>query len=426
MENNNNVEATASPIEKLLPGLDRYKAVFADNRERVDRALLVSKSIVAVPDEAQDKHAENFLVKARVTIDHVSKKRLESTRILDEAKEWAMGPERELKAEMDRIKKLRDVRARGIADAANAQAKAIEMEKQYKIYEAEVKGAMQLNLQLSIAKKITELENAIADMFNKSTLITLPQVLKFMESVKPNLKQEFYNSIFQVPYNQSIMPVAKYDDLVARAQGFQPWSYTTVNEQYTKLALETVKKWIDKVPSKKIELERIAKGGEDAERLKKEAAARAARDEEQRKKDAAILGEKAKSEAQDQVQKATLSAEFQAQGQNQELEQAQATSVRKTTRYRLNPAVEIDMMKLSTTIGKLVLHVALDRGQHPFKGIFKMDKNGVIKNNEFGEHEYIDGIQYWLDEIAKLKYSGMVDGLISTEKISTVAKAPKP
>jgi hypothetical protein len=425
METKTQAPEQTSAIEKLVPGVEHFKKTFAANRESVDRALQVTKKIIeiAVEDETADQYANNLLVKCNATLTKVSTDRLGSTKILDDAKAWAMGPEKELEAEIERIKKLRNNRAAIIKKAADDNAKAIEMQKRYAAYEGQIKGLMKVNLETGIAKKLSDLETGLAAMFNKATLasITSGQLQKALDSTKPGLKEEFYNGLFTVPYDQNIMSEQKFGDLVARAKAFDAWKFENVNKNYVSTALEVIIKWREKIPQKKIELEKIAKGGEQADKIKAQAEQRAKNEEIQRKEQERANAEEIQRKAVEETQESALTAEFEAQKQTQAI--AEQDGVRKKKIYRISPAVEIDVVKLSSLVAKMVLNITTEKGFKDKVGIFKKDKGGAIKLNESGEPEYVEGLQYWLDKISTLGYDPKIEGLIVTEKISTVAKA---
>lgn len=408
----------AAAIEKIGPAIDVYKKTFVENRERVDRALSVGKSITTVENEALDLYANNYLSKARVTLETVQKSRLASTKILDDAKAWAMIPEKELAAEMDRIKKLRDARAREIAAEAAEKAKEIELQKVYDTHRGEVKAKMKEGVELGVAGKLKDLENALAKLFNEVTLDKIAGLDRAL-SIKPSLKEEFFDKLLDVPFDQNIMSVDQFQDTKDKARAY--FDFNKTNAAYIDLANKIISAWREKIPAKKLELERIAKAtGEEAERLRKNAEARKQSEEAERKAEQDRKEKAIQESAQEEARSSALTAEFDSHIKAQEIAEPEGT--RKTKAFRLDPAVEADFVKLSSVIGKLVLHTALDKEN--FSGIFKKTKAGDIKIDEDGNPEYVDGIKYWLDQMKKVKYAGsQIPGIISTEKISTVAKA---
>lgn len=416
----------SSAIEKLVPGVEHFKKVFAANRESVNRALLVTKKITEIPaeDETADTYANNLLVKCNATLDKVKGDRLSATKILDDAKAWAMGPEKDLIAEMERIKKLRNDRANIIAEDKRRAEAAIEAEKQYKIYEGNIKSEMKASLEYGLAKRISDLEAFIADLFNKVDLKTLTKLEQTLSTTKPGLKEEFYNSVLSVPYDQNVMSDKQFGDLVARAKSFDAWKFENVNSAYQKTANDVLQKWKDKLPQKKKELEKIAQGGEAAEKLKQQAVDRAKSEEAQRKAQEEARSKEIETKKNEESQQSALTAEFDSQIKTQQVaEQLDQDGTRKTKVYRIDPSVEINFVKLSALIGKLALNMLTDEDFKSKGGIFKKDKSGAVKKNDKGEPEYVDGIQFWLDKISALKYTPQIEGLVSSEKISTVAKA---
>ena len=420
MENNKqNEEASASlAIEKLGPAIDVYKKTFAANRERVDRAILVTKAVTAVTDdEPSDLYANRLLVKCNTTLEQVKGSRLLSTKILDDAKAWAMEPEKELIAEMERIKKLRNDRAKRLKEKADQEAREIELQKVYDTHRGQVKARMKESLELGIASKLKDLENALAKLFNECTLEKVDGLGSYLDRVKPSLREDFFDKLLTVDFDQRIMSVDQFQD--TKDKGKAHFNFEKTNAVYVETATKTIASWRERIPAKKSELERIAKAsGEEAARLKEKAERARLSEETKRKEEQALQEQRIKEQAEDDARKAALEAEFESQVKTQEIAEQEGT--RKTKSFRLDAAVEVDMVKLSSTIGKLVLHVMLAKEETG--GIFKRTKAGEIKLDSDGQPEYVEGVQYWLDQMKKIKYTDMIPGIISTEKISTVAK----
>jgi hypothetical protein len=432
MANDKIAELPANELNRFGTRLEIFKSVFAINRERVDRALAVSKTIqlkdgAEILDDAQDIFANDFLTKARITLEGSDKKkgvkeeRLESTKVLDEAKAWAMGPEKELIAEMERVKRLRDIRANKKAAEAAEQQKEIEMQKAYEIYRSEVKSRMQKSYMEGVEKKLSDLQTAISNMFAAATLekFTLEKSL----NIKPSLKESYFDDLLTVPFDQSIMTVEQFDELKAKAKEY--FSFEKVNAVYIDLANKIIAEWKEKIPFKRVELEKIAKGGAEAEKAKQKAQSDQAQLETKQKSEAAQRQADIDKAANDLASGGALEAEFKAQVQTQSIDEPAGRTI---TKYRIDPKIEADPMQLSTFIGKLILHVTMEteEGKRTFS-IFKKTKTGETKVNADGQPEYIDGIQEWLDLMAKIKYTNtkLVPGLVEIKKISTTASVKK-
>lgn len=412
---------TGAVIEKLGPAIDIYKKTFAENRERVDRALAVGKKIISVQTEEEDQLANNYLAKANTTLSGIKTRRLASTKILDDAKAWAMGPEKELAAEMERIRALRDERARKMQAEAEAKRKEIERQKAKEMHVGQVKAAMKQSVELGVAKRLQELEASISKAFDACTLEGVDTLAKRLK-IKPSLKEEFFDGLLSVSFDSSLMTVEEFVDLKARAKAY--FSFEKVNGEYIAMAEEIIEKWTKLIPAKRKELETLAKAqGEEAEKLKAKIEERRRAEEERRKEELAAQEAEIKRRAAEEEAEASLNAEFNAQVQAQEIETAGMPSgTRKVKRFRLDPATERDFVKLSTVIGKIVLNVLSEKEND---GIFKRTRDKAIKLDADGRPEYVEGVQYWLDQIAKVPYmtEKTIPGLILEEKVSTVAKA---
>ncbi len=82
------------------------------------------------------------------------------------------------------------------------------------------------------------------------------------------------------------------------------------------------------------------------------------------------------------------------------------------------------MLKVSNILAKAIIHVLSNPDT---KGIFQRDAQGFPKRNEKGDSLYVDGIQYWLTQLEKVGYGGMMEtlitGIIATQEVTTIAKA---
>lgn len=394
--------------EKNLP-------IIQDKTARMKAALSALK---AINDDKVDAWAEQALVKAREVETTVDKLRKEISKPLDSYKGLIMTFEKGMQDEMKRIKLLRDQYAnQKLAKQKEEQAK-IEKEKIYAVHEGEVKAEMKAAIEYGVAQKLQDLENAIADMFSKMTLENF-QAIAGKLNFKPALKAELIDQWLRgVPRNKQIMSDEKFEELVTRAKAYPAWSYDNINGGYLEQAIKIIAKYRDKIQPRVKELQAIANAGANSDKMKAEADERQRKEEEKRKADAQAKLNTIANVAEAEKQNASLTAEFNAQVAKQGIQEL--SGVRGKSSYRIDPKVENNLGQVASIIGKMVLHMLSEKD---YKGIFERDKAGFIKKDDKGEPIYVDGVAYWLKEIAKLDYAVNIDGLIRTDEVTTVAKA---
>jgi hypothetical protein len=413
--NNTGVTAPSKALQKLDPAIDILRKNLPVISEKVQRAKVVSSAIKTIANDEDDKYAEQFLVKARTTMTQIKEMRLEGTRKIDEVTAACMLPEKELQAEMDRVKMLRDAHATEKERLAKEEQKRIDRDKNIKLEEIRVKNAMKEAVEIGIAKKLSDLETAISKMFFDTPMEKISELDKTISSVKPSLKQDYYLSLFDIKYDKSLLCEEAFKDLQKRAQDYF-WDEKQCGETYIQSALEILTNWKGKIPSRKKELEKIAAGDESA---KNRAEVNKTLEEQRVKKATDEKIEAIVKTSIDTQQEEALSVEFVAQVESQQIEEL--SGVRRTTSYRLNPDVEKDMVKLAGVISKIIINVMTEPG---FTGIFQRDRNKFVKNDaKTGMPLYADGVSFWLDALSCLSYAPRIEGLIETQDISTVAKA---
>lgn len=383
--------------------------------EKIQKAVSIGKMITVVDTDDQAKTANDYLVECNATIPVIEGLRKEYTNIVDQWKKSEMAGETELKAEMDRVRKLLNDRANRENEANKIKQQAIELTKKKAIEVARVKQAMVDGVARGIAERLKSGEDAIAGMFEKATLETVDQLPTKLDGIKPKLKEDLFRSFLVIIHDVELISHTEWKDLSDKA--YAHFDYPKCDQVYCKDVAAIIIRWKEKIPARKAELERISKASADeAERLKTEATERAIAEAASR---AALLETQDKAIQEKSSQKlseATMDAEFRAQVGNQEI--APLEGVRGVISYRLKD--ESKPVKIIEALSQVMVHVAADPG---FKGWYKRDAAGIPKRDEKGNPEYIPAIQAWLDLLAKVKPSPDVHGLVKFEDVSAVAKA---
>lgn len=412
MENNNGITTQLSSVASLggLP-LTTITTNQALIKEKSEKALAVLASITTVDTDEQDLYANNVLVKCNATYKVIEELRKAYTSPI---KTWCDGEaeaEKNLDKAMSRIKSLRNARANRIAAEDAAKKQLIEKERAFKEYEITIKQKIKTSIEVGVAKKIIELETAMAELLSRMTLDNRAEVEKMM-NFTPKLKEDYFKGLFFVQYDGVIMTQPQYEDLLNRALGY--YSYQVINDKYVAEASAVLIKYKAGIAPRFAQLQKIAKGDTLAQ---KQSESIAAQEKESREAAASKLLESIESGIQNDTQEEILKNEFDAQLQTQSI--ATQAGGRKKTTFRLSAEVEKDMMKLSSMIAKLVLNTMLEPET---KGIYERDAQKFPKMDEKGNPIYVAGIKYWLDMMEKVSYAGTIEGLIKTEEVITIAR----
>lgn len=386
---------------------------------KYDRAMLAISKIVSkgVETDEDDKLANDMIVKCNSTVTAMQELRKAYTGPINDYLKVQIEPENKLKLEIAKVVGMRNSRAMRNAEKARLQNAQIDKEKNYKLYEASVKKAMQESVELGIHSKLEELRAWLAKAFAMMTKANIANVESQMRGIKPRLKEDYYISLFQVDYDNLSMDQAQFDELVGRAKGY--WTYEKINDGYVDMFNKEMNAWLERLPTRIKELDIIDNGGEEAARLRDIVAQREAKEAAEAQKQAEAKKLAISQAAGEAEQKAVYDAEFEAQAQTQRTADL-PSGTRSSYYFILNNEVEKDLMKLSKVLGSLIINMI---GEMKWTEVFEHDQQGLVKRDKHGNAIYVDGIKFWLDRAAKLKYVPQIEGLKQIHITSTVAKA---
>lgn len=389
--------------------------------QKVGAALGALALVTVVNSDENDKLANDLLVKCNNTLPVIEGLRKEYTSKIDEIKKSELVLENSLKAEMERVRTLRNAYAQEKAIAIAEANKKIELEKKKAQEIARIKASMVKSVESGIMAKISAGEQSIADLFHKMSLDNFGDAVKLLD-FRPVLKPELFDSFFNVDYDKTLIGPKEFTDIVTAAKVH--FKYDRCNTEYINEVSKILIDWKAKLPAKKKELEAIAVGDAKAAQIKADAERRAAEDEKARQQELADRQAEIDLKAKAEEQGAIIDSEFAAQIQAQEL--PQLTGVRKGYSYRFENEDDIikNFPKVVDILSRAWIHVVTDDS---FKGFIKRQKSGFPKVDERGQVMYIDPVQEVLDMLAKVRdskgNSPEIPGLVRTEEVSTVAKS---
>jgi hypothetical protein len=414
-----------------LPALnsDQISKQFAGIADRSRRGVLALSKVQTITNDDEDRIANDLMVKVNATIDGgkdangnaipgIKSIRMETTRQLDGIKAMLMEPEKLLLAEAARVNELRNSYARAKEKRIREQQEAIEAEKKKNDEIARIKAAIRSNIVEGVVAAINLVNASIRTYFDAITLESYEAaVAKF--NMKPKLKEEVYLSFFTSVRPLAIISNEMFSAIVAEMKLENP--YEKINASYVEGAESTLKMWIDDLPKKKADLERMKElqatnaieAQKEQERQEKE---REAKKKEQEAK-LQLEADQRKAEIERQENEEKLQADFNAQVGLQSGETL--TGVRK----QRVAIIDCKPEDIVITLGKILLACY---GNPKFPGHLKRDKKGVILGNDENDvPQYADWAQDLLNFVAK-EHDGQIPGVSFKEVVAVVNKKRTP
>lgn len=408
---------------QLQTAVKNYESNVLVMGDKTTKALAALSKIKVINNDEDDKAAQHILSRVKPTFETVQALRKEITDPLDELKSYLMEHEKKIStaknsgSEYSRVKNLRDAYANKKAAEARAEQQRIQNEKAKKIEIADMKARLVKNIELGVFDLIKDGELQLTKFVSEMTLENFDQKLALL-NYKPKLKTDSFSKLMTIDYNKSLVSVAEYEQMIK--DGGTQFSYDHINAAYAEQAIKVLNRFKkDVIPARKAELEERSKASADEQKVKKQQEdqmLQARLDEI----NSAYESEKVKVEEKvdDQTADTKIEAEFDSQVDIQTIKDQKG--VRKNIVYQIDEKILAKPSQVIDVLTKVVTHVMMD---DKFKGVIKRDAQGFPRVDDKGQTELVDGIQYWLKELAKLKIDIDVDGLIKTENISTTIRS---
>lgn len=394
--------------------------------DKTGRASAALSAIKVIKTDEQDEDAKKLLVKVRNTFQSVQAMRKEITDPLDSIKSELIEFEKKIStakasdSEYQRVKKLRDQYASYKEEQARKEQARIQREKDIRIHEAEIKSSMQLAVEEEAAKLLEMGMNHLNGILLKLTVDNFELEMAKL-NYKPTLKHEVFLGWLDVDYNKDLISNEQFDaikqaaaehfDFDKVASTYSDSAVSLLNEFKNVTAKERLTKLVEIEELRKVNEHKAAeaeKKAEEHEKLRREEEKRI----HERQKELAL--EKVKESRAEEM----LDAEFESQVQIQQIESQKG--VRRKISYAIDPEFEKNKVKVIDVMMKVITHVMASTD---FKGIHKRDSSGFPKLDDKGNAQYVDGIDYWLKEMSKLKIDADhlgINGLKKTIETTTI------
>jgi len=412
--------------QKMGLAVKTFEANVAIMDEKTTKALVVLSGIKKIDSADDEEKARHWLGRVRPTFETVQKLRKEITDPLDVIKKELMEYEKKISttkgsgSEYARVKTLLDQYANKKAAEAKIEQDRIEHEKNVKLETADIKSKLIKSIELGTFDLIKNGEVQLTKYVAEMTLENFDEKLGKL-NYKPKMSPDAFKKLMTVSYNPTLISSEDYQKIITDFG--EKFEYKNINDSYceqSSIILERVK--LKDIPEHKAELDKLAAAVEtgmldnaavDPEKLKEKLAAI--------DNTYAIEKQAVEEKADDVAGEAKIDAEFEAQVSKQSIEQQ--TGIRKNISYAFDDKAIGKMTKVIETMAKVITHVLADA---KYKGIIKKDSQGFPKMDSDGKIQYVDGINYWLKEMAKLNIDTdevNIPNLVKTEDVSTIVRA---
>ncbi len=317
----------------------KIKSLEADRKAITGPLTLFNKEMIAKEKELA-KPVSNHVTRVNSLLNGFEAEK-ERKRKLEEAR---IQREKDIKIEIARI---------GIQFKANAQEKVISLEQDF--------------------------TNGLHNSFSKITLENFEENSVKLKTYKPKLGSEAFKAIFNINYRSDLVAEEDFMELVE--EGKTAFPYDELNNQYIDKVQPILKKFIQKLPEKKAELEELARlekeNAEKAAQLRKEKEEKAEADRLEREKKFELARYSAAVEKSQEELNAEVEVHLEQQASNQMID-----GPSRKVKYVAEMAVQTNPVEvftkalksgyqtkeLQTLLQKMVNHLA-NNGQPKISGV---------------------------------------------------------
>jgi hypothetical protein len=378
--------------------------------ESTEKALTAMAAITEINSDEQQEAATLLLSRVKQTYEKVTGLRKEITDPYDEFKKTIMNIENELDVkrgrdnEYNRIKNDIEAYTQRKLDLRKKEEEKLEAQKLIANKLIEFKTAIIKNIEVGPINQLGKADNILSSFFESITLDNYDQMVEALKAKEPSLKQEDYDSWFNVNMDMSGVDQEKIDEV--KQQIAKEYDFDTVNRKYVASARKTVAQWLGKLPEQKERLTAIAQAkGEEAKQLQAQLEAKQKIEKELAAKKLEEEKAAAESSIDAEATDAKLEEEFKKQGGEQKLEE-----VKGQRKFVARLSQENWLKPLATVIYHCAIH-------KKFPGVYAKDSSGVVKKDAKGREQYITAIDYWLKFFAK-NCDASIEGIKLEEDIT--------
>lgn len=412
-------------LSKLATAVSVATLKFPAIEKRCNLAVVALSKIQSIKTDAEDDVAMKVLVKTKEFYELSVAERKEFTGPLDEFKDIAMAPERQINtdakapgSEYNRVRNLRNAYAQWKLDEAANKQKKIDDTRKHDEEVNRLKVEFDRNCYESVTTIILGIDDKMHAFFGSITYDTFEQKSAALKAQVPKLKPELYDAMFVIAFDNTKICREEFNILQTEARN--SFTYEIVNKDYFDRATPRLNAWIAKLPEKKTALDNLKaiQESNDAAALATAQAVQKAKD------DAASEALKKQSEAVATAESASKNDILVAQEQDANTQVMFAAQIATQTisapagKKKFQATIISNEEDMVITISELFYKVFI----HPkYSGIQKREKTGLPKVDENGRPVYEDWLEKLLDFYAN-NCETTIKGISLKETISTIQK----
>lgn len=318
METNNQTTVPAINIDSFKDIVSKAPDVLTMNQNSLKNATSAGSKLFGLIEEDgmsdfYDEELAKYISKVKDAEKNMNERRKPFTQLVDHFKKMFTQAEADLKSLRDQAQSLRD----GYATKKMNEQRERERLAQLKLDQGkeaiELRKQVEIFITAQVQKHLSETKERMYNQLEGSTLETIEQSRKIIANAIVGYSKEEFDALtyhFTPLYLSNddvsrIISEVKTDDL-----------FHTLNSDHQDQLNAYKREMIDKIPSKKIELEEMAKAGEaEAERLRLEAEKRKADEADRIAKEAEEARRKAEADANIKATAETTNAMVSAQAE---------------------------------------------------------------------------------------------------------------
>ncbi|OJV40862.1 MAG: hypothetical protein BGO29_14945 [Bacteroidales bacterium 36-12] len=269
--------------------------ILSQNIESKTKAIDAGNKIIELAksgmNDVYDAQLATYITKAKKTIDAMNERRKPFTQIVDAVKKQFTTLEAELKPTIDEAQKLRDdcTTEKMKAKQEEERQSRVKLEKDKELIE--IRGYCEVLAANYFSNCIDTTKNSIIKYFNELTLENIDAADKSLETASTKFESRYDLPVIDLP-SDTIKPGVMYidfeikhasdEEVVEIINSVLNADFTGKKDHYSREIAATLKEYRDKLPSKKAELEAIAKAGEEEKARLEEAAKKRQQEEAER------------------------------------------------------------------------------------------------------------------------------------------------
>lgn len=289
------------------------QGIVEQNRQSLSNAWKAADKLISLIEETEiqdtpnvrdlDGQCKSFLVKCSKTAQAMSERRKPVTQAFDQIRKYFTEMENSLKSG-DKIKRITDFRnefARFLADKESKEAEEKARKANIAQEKIDLKAWVEKQFSEDLSKSLSSAYDNLDSLFN-SMQLSNTELIK--EQIRTFSTRKSVFGIILTDYPLKYITLEEGWEVVNNAT---PALMVKNEEEYKKSVLEKIQYYLDRIPSKKEELLKIAQADkEEKERLEKEAEERARKEAEKIKQEVLSFSQSSSAKIESEATEATL------------------------------------------------------------------------------------------------------------------------